>query len=183
MWLSGHLWWHLCLPLIDAGETDRVLEIYDRHVSDCDPDMVTRLNDGASLLWRLELAGVDVGHRWEPLAAKWMAHLEGHVRVVAGGVDQGREDRRAGVAGDRVGDVVAADAERAVVGRQVVAGRGVVAGVALAAASRQHRRDVVLPGGQVLGVAGTLAGAARDEPHHADGEDERTHTVTARARW
>ena len=35
--------------------------------------------DAASLLWRLELAGVDVGDRWAPVADKWMAHVDDHV--------------------------------------------------------------------------------------------------------
>ena len=35
--------------------------------------------DAAALLWRLELAGVDVGNRWSPVAGKWMAHVDDHV--------------------------------------------------------------------------------------------------------
>jgi len=78
VWLAGHLWWHMSLPLIDAGMTDRVVEIFDQHVSDCDQDMVTRLNDCSSLLWRLELAGVDVDHRWDKLIDMWMHHIDEH---------------------------------------------------------------------------------------------------------
>lgn len=82
-WLRGHLWWHLCLPLIDTGRTDRVMAIYDRHVSDCDKDMVTRLNDCTSLLWRLELAGVDVGGRWDSLVDMWVHHTDEHAFAFA----------------------------------------------------------------------------------------------------
>jgi tetratricopeptide (TPR) repeat protein len=78
VWLSGHLWWHQCLPLIDAGELRRVLRIYDDHISDCDKDMVTRLMDGTSILWRLELMGVDVGSRWDGLVDMWMFHIDEH---------------------------------------------------------------------------------------------------------
>ncbi len=35
--------------------------------------------DAAGLLWRLELAGVDVGDRWEPVARAWRAHIDDHV--------------------------------------------------------------------------------------------------------
>ena len=82
-WLRGHLWWHLCLPLIDTGQTDRVMAIYDRHVSDCDKDMVTRLNDCTSLLWRLELAGVDIGDRWDTLVDMWVHHIDEHAFAFA----------------------------------------------------------------------------------------------------
>ncbi len=78
VWLRGHLWWHLCLQLIDDGQIDRVLKIYDDHISDCDKDMVTRLMDCTSLLWRLELRGVDVGSRWDGLVEMWMYHMDEH---------------------------------------------------------------------------------------------------------
>jgi len=78
VWLAGHLWWHQCLPLIDDGQFDRVIQIFDDHISDCDQDMVTRLMDCTSLLWRLELQGVDVGARWDALVEKWMVHMDEH---------------------------------------------------------------------------------------------------------
>ncbi len=77
-WLRGHLWWHLCLQLVEDGQIDRVLDIYDARISDCDEDMVTRLMDCASLLWRLELRGIDIGDRWDALADKWLHHVDEH---------------------------------------------------------------------------------------------------------
>jgi tetratricopeptide (TPR) repeat protein len=82
-WLRGHLWWHLTLPLIETGQTERVLDIYDAHISDCDKDMVTRLNDCSSCLWRLELAGVDVGDRWDALVDMWVHHTDEHAFAFA----------------------------------------------------------------------------------------------------
>lgn len=82
-WLRGHLWWHMCLPLLENGDFDRVIGIFDEHISDCDKDMVTRLNDCSSLLWRLELKGVDVGDRWDQLADMWSYHIDEHAFAFA----------------------------------------------------------------------------------------------------
>jgi len=78
VWLSGHLWWHLCLPLLEDEQFDRVFDIFDARIANCDEDMVTRLMDGTSLLWRLETQGLDVGDRWEGLAEKWQRHADEH---------------------------------------------------------------------------------------------------------
>ena len=83
VWLRGHLWWHLCLPLIDDGQIERVISIYDDHISDCDKDMVTRLNDCTALLWRLELKGIDVGDRWDRLVDMWSYHIDEHAFAFA----------------------------------------------------------------------------------------------------
>ena len=82
-WLRGHLWWHLCLPLMETGQIERVLGIFDDHVSDCDKDMVTRLNDCTSLLWRLELKGIDVEDRWDQLVDLWADHINDHAFALA----------------------------------------------------------------------------------------------------
>ena len=82
-WLRGHLWWHLCLPLMEEGRFDEVLQIFDNHVSDCDKDMVTRLNDCTSLLWRLELKGIDVEDRWDRLVDLWSDHVNDHAFALA----------------------------------------------------------------------------------------------------
>ena len=50
VWLSGHLWWHLCLPLLEKEQFDRVFDIYDARIATCDEDMVTRLMDCTSML-------------------------------------------------------------------------------------------------------------------------------------
>lgn len=82
-WIRGHLWWHLCLPLIEQGNFERVFDIFDQHISDCDKDMVTRLNDCTSLLWRLELKGIDVGDRWDQLVDMWAHHTDEHAFAFA----------------------------------------------------------------------------------------------------
>ncbi len=82
-WLRGHLWWHLSLPLMEEGQFDRVLQIFDDYISDCDKDMVTRLNDCTSLLWRLELKGIDVEDRWDLLVDLWSDHVNDHAFALA----------------------------------------------------------------------------------------------------
>jgi tetratricopeptide (TPR) repeat protein len=78
--MAGHNGWHLALFLIEQGRFDEVLADYDRFAAvklagDATLDRV----DAAALLWRLELAGVDVGGRWAPVARAWMTHVDDHV--------------------------------------------------------------------------------------------------------
>jgi tetratricopeptide (TPR) repeat protein len=78
--MAGHNGWHLALFLIEQGRFDEVLADYDRFSAAklADDATLDRI-DAAALLWRLELAGVDVGNRWAQVAAKWMAHVDDHV--------------------------------------------------------------------------------------------------------
>ncbi|MGA9849940.1 MAG: tetratricopeptide repeat protein [Roseiarcus sp.] len=78
--MVGHNGWHLALYLIEQGRTAAVLADYDRFVAPkLADDMTLDRIDAASLLWRLELAGVDVGDRWGSVAQAWMAHVDDHV--------------------------------------------------------------------------------------------------------
>jgi tetratricopeptide (TPR) repeat protein len=78
--MAHHNGWHLALFLIEQGRFDEVLADYDRFTAPklADDATLDRV-DAASLLWRLELAGVDVGDRWAPVADKWMAHVDDHL--------------------------------------------------------------------------------------------------------
>jgi tetratricopeptide (TPR) repeat protein len=78
--MAGHNGWHLALFLIEQGRFDEVLADYDRFSAPklADDATLDRV-DAAALLWRLELAGVDVGDRWAPVASQWMAHVDDHV--------------------------------------------------------------------------------------------------------
>jgi hypothetical protein len=78
--LAHHNGWHLALFLIEQGRFEEVLADYDRFTApklaaDATLDRV----DAASLLWRLELVGVDVGGRWALVADRWMAHVDDHL--------------------------------------------------------------------------------------------------------
>lgn len=63
-----HVWWHLALFHLDRQEFDQVLDIYDRHVRKDRTDDYRDISNGASMLMRLELEGVDVGSRWDEMA-------------------------------------------------------------------------------------------------------------------
>ena len=78
--MAHHNGWHLALFLIEQGRFDEVLADYDRFTAPklADDATLDRV-DAASLLWRLELAGVDVGDRWAPVANTWMAHVDDHL--------------------------------------------------------------------------------------------------------
>ncbi len=80
-----HLWWHRCLFHLERGETDAVLDIYDSWVRNrglplmqAMPDLYIDMQNGASMLLRLELRGVDVGQRWDELAELTLNRLEDH---------------------------------------------------------------------------------------------------------
>jgi tetratricopeptide (TPR) repeat protein len=78
--MAHHNGWHLALFLIEQRRFDEVLADYDRFTAPklADDATLDRV-DAASLLWRLELAGVDVGDRWAPVANQWMAHVDDHL--------------------------------------------------------------------------------------------------------
>lgn len=74
--LAVHIWWHLALRLIASGSFDEALAVHDSQL-----DVATtpfRICDLASLLWRLELAGVDVADRWDELADRFASRPEWH---------------------------------------------------------------------------------------------------------
>ena len=78
--MAGHNGWHLAVFLIEQGRFAEVLAGYDAFTAPkLAGDMTLDRVDAASLLWRLELADVDVGDRWAPVARAWMAHADDHV--------------------------------------------------------------------------------------------------------
>ena len=64
-----HNWWHLALFHLDAGDIARVLELYDRRIRPAPSQVPLEMIDASAMLWRLELRGIDVGARWQQLAA------------------------------------------------------------------------------------------------------------------
>ncbi|MFI4976293.1 MAG: tetratricopeptide repeat protein [Caulobacterales bacterium] len=63
-----HNWWHLALFRLSQGRDAEVLDVFDRHCWMGDRDYSQDQINAVSLLARLELAGVDVGDRWDDVA-------------------------------------------------------------------------------------------------------------------
>ncbi|MET0311043.1 MAG: tetratricopeptide repeat protein [Burkholderiaceae bacterium] len=63
-----HNWWHQALFLIELDRFDDVLALYDSQVWGVVKEYTQDQVGAVSLLARLELAGADVGNRWEDLA-------------------------------------------------------------------------------------------------------------------
>ena len=68
-----HNWWHYALYSLEAGRTDRALEIYDASIRP--GETVMELLDASALLWRLYLDGDPQHERWAALAPAWGAKV------------------------------------------------------------------------------------------------------------
>lgn len=89
-----HLWWHLALMHWSAGRPEEALKLYDARIwSDGSSENLSLCND-ISMLARLEIAGVDVGGRWEAAAkvvreqagGSVMAFVDAHYALALGSV-------------------------------------------------------------------------------------------------
>ena len=69
--LQVHNWWHLALYHYELGETAEVLALYDGPIFGSRSTIALNMVDASAILWRLHLAGVDVGDRWAALAENW----------------------------------------------------------------------------------------------------------------
>lgn len=74
--LAVHVHWHHALRMIAGGRFDDAVKLFDCLVPDAQTPF--RLSDLASLLWRLEHVGVDVGDRWLVVADRLAARPERH---------------------------------------------------------------------------------------------------------
>ena len=80
--LQHHLWWHCALFMLEHGDHAAVLELYDTRFRNlagpltvASPDAYIDVQNSASMLFRLQRLGVDVGNRWEELADKAEARI------------------------------------------------------------------------------------------------------------
>lgn len=74
-----HNWWHVALFQIDLGRDAEALKTYDRHVWGVVKEYSQDQIGAVSLLARFELAGIDVGDRWQDVAAYLAKRLDDHV--------------------------------------------------------------------------------------------------------
>jgi tetratricopeptide (TPR) repeat protein len=74
--LACHNFWHLALYHLDAGDPASALALYDHRIHPQPTQVVLDLIDASALLWRMRLAGHEVGDRFEALADDWRARIE-----------------------------------------------------------------------------------------------------------
>ena len=70
--LNVHNSWHYALYLLQGGDADGALAMYDRMIRHAgSQDAALELVDASALLWRMHLEGTPVGDRWGPLTTAW----------------------------------------------------------------------------------------------------------------
>jgi tetratricopeptide (TPR) repeat protein len=69
--LAYHNWWHLALFLIAEEDFAAATAVYDQNLAQGPGATALELVDAAALLWRLKLAGADVGDRFANVADAW----------------------------------------------------------------------------------------------------------------
>jgi tetratricopeptide (TPR) repeat protein len=74
-----HVWWHRALFLLELGQYDAVLDLYDRRFRAEPTDEYLDIVNATAMLWRLEDEGVDVGARWEELGARSVGRKDDHL--------------------------------------------------------------------------------------------------------
>ena len=74
-----HNWWHLALFALELGHHEQVLRLYDEQVWGVEKNYSQDQIGAVSLLARLELAGVDVGERWQDVAGYLRHRANDHV--------------------------------------------------------------------------------------------------------
>ena len=64
-----HNWWHTALYYLDQDRPEGALDIYDRRIRAEPSEVQLTMLDATALLWRMHLRQIDVGERWDELAA------------------------------------------------------------------------------------------------------------------
>ncbi|MDD0816378.1 tetratricopeptide repeat protein [Curvibacter sp. HBC28] len=77
--MRTHNWWHLALFELELGAHEAVLTLYDQQVWGVEKSYSQDQINAVSLLARLELAGVDVGPRWQDLGHHLSQREHDHV--------------------------------------------------------------------------------------------------------
>ena len=71
-----HIWWHLALFYISQGRDQEAIAVYDRHCWGIAKDYSQDQIGAVSLLARAEIAGIDVGPRWQDLGRHLAARAQ-----------------------------------------------------------------------------------------------------------
>jgi tetratricopeptide (TPR) repeat protein len=76
---KAHVWWHNGLFAMAQEDYDKALSIFDEQLSSLNSDKYVDVSNQAALLKRLEIAGIDVGHRWDILAEHSKQRIKDHI--------------------------------------------------------------------------------------------------------
>ncbi|RXM35393.1 Tetratricopeptide repeat protein 38 [Acipenser ruthenus] len=81
--LACHNYWHWALYHIEKGEYEAALTIFDNQISQSLHSSGAMLDmvDACSMLYRLQMEGVNVGDRWKEVVKVTKPHAEDHVLV------------------------------------------------------------------------------------------------------
>ncbi|XP_066270383.1 tetratricopeptide repeat protein 38-like [Branchiostoma lanceolatum] len=81
--LACHNYWHWAVYHIEKGEYTAALDIYDNEcgVRSKGSGPLLDIVDSCSLLYRLNMEGVDVGSRWEDLYETCRPHADDHILI------------------------------------------------------------------------------------------------------
>jgi tetratricopeptide (TPR) repeat protein len=74
-----HVWWHRALFLLELGQYDAVLDLYDRRFRAEPTDEYLDIVNATAMLWRLEDEGVNVGMRWAELGERSVGRKDDHL--------------------------------------------------------------------------------------------------------
>lgn len=100
--MKHHLLWHEALFIYEMGAYDRVLDYYDTRLVSDKPAGYLEMSNAASLLMRLEAAGLSCGERWDALAeqSEALMHSRGltfgdvHILIALGMANDGQSLRQ-----------------------------------------------------------------------------------------
>ena len=145
-----HNWWHLALYLLETGQPDGALAIYDQHLHNADSEGVPlEMLDASALLWRLLLDGVATGDRFAALADAWATRVDDepwyafndlHAVMALCGADRVAD---ANAVVERLGRYVSGASESAATNVTMTAEIGLPACRAVVAFTEERHRDVV----------------------------------------
>ena len=71
--MAAHNAWHAAMFDVESGHAARALATLDDVLIPCAADSASDACDATSLLWRLEIDGLDPGRRWSALSDCWAA--------------------------------------------------------------------------------------------------------------
>ena len=79
VFIRDHNWWHAALFELSLGHMDKALQIFDARLWGAWPEFPQEQIGAISMLWRLEMRGVDVGARWAPIVEQARQRAGEHI--------------------------------------------------------------------------------------------------------